>query len=162
MKSVKMVLDVDLTIVQLHLVLTLKLIAVINQQELTMLILLEKNHSKSLKHFALVLVENYLNLNLLRQILKLLNLSKMKESAVFQLFGLGSMIQPMKAYLYMTAIVKKFFIKIGILENQIMLVVRTVQKYMQQMENGMIVLVISKCHLCVKNQVNHICVVLQI
>ena len=47
MMSVKMVLYVDQTIVQLHLVLILKLIAVIIQQGLTMLILLEQNHSKS-------------------------------------------------------------------------------------------------------------------
>ena len=79
MMSVKMVWLVDQTIVLLHFFLTLKLIAVINQQELTMLILLEQNHSKSQKHFALVLVEYYLNPNLHILILKLLNLSTMKD-----------------------------------------------------------------------------------
>ena len=128
MMSVKIVFFVDQTIVQFHLVLNLKLIVVINQQKLSMLIFLEQKHSNSQKLFAIVLVENYLNPNLQRLILKLLNLSAMMDSVVFQLFGLGFMTLLMKASLYMTAIVKQFLIKIGILENQMMQVVRIVQK----------------------------------
>ena len=128
MTYVKRILLVDQTIVQVHLVLTLKLIAVINQQELSILIFLEQKHLNSQKPFAIVLVENYLNPNLLSLILKLLNLSPMMDSVVFQLFGLGFMTLLMKASLYMTAIVKQFLIKIGILENQMMQVVRIVQK----------------------------------